>query len=412
MLYCEGFARTQPMAPTTSRPALPLPEFVTLLALMVSIVALSTDIMLPALNSMGQELQVARANDIQLIVTTLFLGLTVGQLLAGPLSDRFGRRPIIHCGFTIFSIGSLLCIFATSFTMMLFGRVLQGIGAAGPRIVTMAIVRDGHEGREMARIMSIVMMIFILMPALAPAIGEGILLLGNWRGTFVGLLIFALVSWSWFTIRLPESLALENRRELTVLSIKKGLSYFFTSKIAMGYTLTSGFIFGAFISYISAAQQVFKQTYNTGSWFAFWFGFAALAIGSASALNAKLVVTVGMRKMVGVALLILIVVSFVFLGIVLANNGIPPFDQFMVWLMVTFACVGVLFGNLNALAMEPLGKIAGLGAALIGSLSTCVALPLAWLIGQGYDGGISALVGGFAVLSTAAWLTIRFIERR
>ncbi len=395
-----------------SQSPLPVPEFVTLLALMVSIVALSTDIMLPGLDAIGRELEVARANDVQLIVTTLFLGLTVGQLLAGPLSDRFGRRPIIHCGFTLFSIGSLLCIFATSFTVLLVGRILQGIGAAGPRIVTMAIVRDSHEGREMARIMSIIMMIFILMPAIAPAIGEGILLLGNWRGTFIALLIFALISWSWFAVRLPESLVPERRRALTVLSIKHGLKLFYTSKIAMGYTLTSGLIFGPFISYLSTAQQIFKQTYNTGSWFAFWFAFAALAIGSASALNATLVVRLGMRKMVGAALLILITASCLFFIFVQVNHGVPPFLYFMIWLLVAFACVGILFGNLNALAMEPLGEIAGLGAALIGSLSTCIALPLAWLIGQGYDGGINALVGGFAVLPAAAILTIYIIERK
>ena len=393
------------------RPALAPPEFVALAALLVSIVALSTDIMLPALGAIGADLAVRHANDAQLVVSTLFAGLAIGQLLAGPLSDRFGRRPVIHAGFALFALGCLLSARATSLEAMLAGRALQGLGAAAPRIVILAIVRDGYAGRDMARILSIVMAVFIVVPTVAPALGQAILLVASWRAAFGVLLGVAVVGWAWFAVRQPETLAPANRRALSAGGIAEGLRAFAAERAAVGYTVATGWSFGAFAGYLGSAQQVFQQTYATGARFALWFAVASLAIGGASLANAALVRRFGMRAPTGVALATMAAASTSFLVVALAADGVPPFAAFMVWLLIVMACMGVLFGNLNALAMEPLGRVAGLGAALVGSLSTLMALPFAWAVGRAYDGGVGALVGGFAVLGAAAFATACATER-
>lgn len=379
------------MAP--KRP-LHLSEFVPMLALMISITALSTDIMLPALDIIGQDLGVADPNDAQLVVSSLFLGFAVGQLLVGPLSDSFGRKPVIYAGYVVFGIGCVLSAVADDFTTMLVGRVLQGLGAAGPRVVSTALVRDGYAGREMARIMSFIMAVFILVPAIAPALGEGVIALGGWRACFTALLVLAAVAAIWFALRQPETLAPEARRPFRASVIASGVAEIARTRTSTAYTLVMGGVFGAFLGYLSAAQQIFQQTYDTGQWFAAWFGLAALAIGAASVVNAQLVMRLGMRYLTGVALIGTSVISGALLAADLIG-GTPPFWAFVAWQIPAFFCFGLLFGNLNALAMEPLGHIAGLGAALVGAVSTLIALPFGWWVGAAYAGGITELIAAF-----------------
>jgi len=398
-------------SPTGDRATLGAGEFIALMAVLVSIVALSTDIMLPAMTGIGVALEVAHPNDVQLSVSMLFVGLVIGQPLVGPLSDRFGRRPVMHAGFAVFVLGCALSALATSFAMLLVGRVLQGVGASAPRIVALAIVRDGQSGRAMARTLSIVMAVFIFVPSVAPAIGQLMMLIGGWRATFAALLVFGLVGWSWFAIRQPETLAIGDRRTLSMSALREGLGQFTGNRIVTGYTLAIGCTFGAFLGYLGSAQQVFQQTYGAGSRFALWFGMAALSIGAASLLNARLVNRFGMRTMVGLALVAMTSSSTVFLAVTVACAGVPPFAPFMVWLLVVLSGMGLLFGNLNALAMEPLGRMAGLGAALVGSSSMLLSLPLGWLVGRGYDGGVTALVAGFTVLPALAFAIVCRTER-
>lgn len=381
---------------------LPLPEFVALLAMMISIVAMSTDVMLPALAVMGHDLNVTDPNNAQLIVSALFLGFAVGQVIAGPVSDSIGRKPVIYVGYAIFIIGCLLSIFATDLTVMLIGRVLQGLGAACPRIVTIAIVRDGYEGRAMARIMSITMAVFILVPAIAPAIGQGIILLSDWRMTFVVLMAMAIVSLCWFGVRQPETLASAARRQFSLSNIAGGVAESVRYHAAVGYTLAAGCIFGAFLGYLSSAQQVFQTGFGVGEYFPLYFGAAALTIGAASVFNSKYVMQLGMRYLTWRAVLGMTFVSGVFLIPVFLFDGLPPLWVFMIWLLATFFCVGIMFGNFNALAMEPLGHMAGLGAALVGSVSTFMSLPLGWAIGAAFDGSALPLVMGFTVLGAAS----------
>lgn len=391
--------------------ALPLGEFVVMLAFMISIVAMATDIMLPALSVMGEDLRVGDPNDIQLVVSSLFVGFSIGQLIVGPLSDAYGRRPVIFVGYVVFIVGCLLSIFAADLTVMLVGRVLQGLGAAAPRIVSISLVRDGYAGRAMARVMSIIMSVFILVPAIAPSIGQGVIFVLPWQYTFVVLLAMAAIAALWFGSRQPETLAMEKRRALSLGGLLAGCVEILSIRTVLGYTIATGFVFGAFLSYLGASRQIFQDTLNAGEMFAIYFGVAALALGAASLLNSMLVMRLGMRLLTHSALVALVLLSGVFFAVFYAFDGQPSLSLFMTWQLAGFFCVGILFGNLNALAMEPLGHIAGLGAALVGSISTFISLPFGWLIGRMYDGTVLPLVGGFFLLGLSALIAARWTER-
>lgn len=383
-----------------------------MLAFMISIVAMATDVMLPALGIIADDLAIANPGDSHLVVSSLFLGFAAGQLFVGPLSDSFGRKPVVYFSYAIFILGCLLSLFATSFSILLIGRILQGLGMAGPRIVSIAIVRDGYEGRAMARIMSFIMAVFIIVPAVAPAIGQGVIFVSGWRATFGLLLAMGIISWIWFAIRQPETLARDARRPFSMRNIGSGVVEISRNKAAVGYTVAAGLIFGPFLGYLSSAQKIFQVTYATGTYFALYFGCAAIAIGAASLLNSQLVMRLGMQFLTKRALWGVIGASTLFMIPVLLTDGVPPLWLFMIWLLVTFFCVGVLFGNLNALAMEPLGDMAGLGAAMVGAVSTFISLPLGWAISESFSGGVTPLVLGFACFSILAFIAVNWTGRK
>jgi DHA1 family bicyclomycin/chloramphenicol resistance-like MFS transporter len=390
---------------------LPLLEFVILLAMMISIVALATDMMLPGLATIGHDLGVDDANDVQLIVSSLFFGFAVGQALAGPLSDSFGRKPIIYLGYSVFALGCLMSLFATTWEMMIAGRVLQGLGAASPRIVTLALVRDGYEGREMARIMSFVMAVFILVPTIAPALGQVVIYLSGWRATFLVLIVLAMTAAAWFAMRQPETLPLPQRRPFSATSIWRGLNEIVRNRTAVGNTLALGLIFGAFLAYLSTAQQIYEVVYDAGALFPVYFGMAALSIGGAAVVNSLLVMRLGMRLLTRFAMIGLITLAALFAYPAFASGGVPPLPLFLAWLIASFFCVGILFGNLNAIAMEPLGHMAGLGAALIGSVSNFIALPISYFIGHNFNGTVIPMVAGFGTVGVLALAIFLWSER-
>lgn len=398
-------------AQSQPKPALPFGEFVALMALTISLVALSTDAMLPALPEIGRELGARRANDNQLIVSLLFLGLAVGQVIYGPLSDSFGRKRPIYAGFAIFIVGSLIALLATSFPMILIGRVLQGLGAAGSRIVAIALVRDLYEGRTMARVMSFVMTVFILVPILAPALGQAILLLANWRAIFGLFLVLAFIALGWFALRQPETLLPEQRRPFSLGRVMGAIREVLANRTAFGYTITSGLVFGAFLGYLSSSQQIFQVQYGLGNLFPLYFAILAISLGCASLVNGRLVMRYGMRSLARVALLALGGLSPLFYLLAALMAGQPPLWLLMAYLMLTFFGIGILFGNLNALAMEPLGHIAGVGAAVVGFLSTLISMVLGTLVGQSYNGTVLPLVGGFALYSLASLAMMGWTER-
>jgi DHA1 family bicyclomycin/chloramphenicol resistance-like MFS transporter len=387
-----------------------LGEFVTLMALLISLVALSIDAMLPALPEIGRDLGVQRSNDNQLIISVLFLGLAAGQMIYGPLSDSTGRKPAIYLGLILFILGCLLSIFATSFSAMLAGRFLQGIGAGGPRIVIVALVRDCYEGRAMARIMSFVMAVFILVPALAPALGQAILLVAHWRAIFVSFLVLAVTAFAWLALRQPETLTPDRRKPFSLRGIGRAVVETCVNRIAFGYTIASGLIFGAFIGYLISAQQIFQELYGLGRLFPIYFAVLALSIGSASYVNARLVMRFGMRFLSDRSLLVLCGLSVASFVAAAATSGQPPLWALMTYLMIAFFCIGILFGNFNSLAMQSVGHIAGVAAAVVGSLTTFISLALGTAIGQAYNGTVLPLVGGFALLGLGALGAMRWAE--
>ena len=397
-------------APASASTAPAFGEFVILIALIISLVALSIDAMLPALPEIAADLDVTRINDSQYVILVFFAGMAFGQLFFGPLSDSIGRRPAILAGLLLFAAGCLLSIVAVDFTQMLLGRLLQGLGAAGPRIVSIALVRDQYKGREMARVMSFVMTVFILVPVFAPAVGQGILLIADWRYIFVMFLCLILVVGVWFAQRQPETLAREQRIVFSFAQLMLDIRGILRIRAALGYTLTMGFIFGAFIGYLSSSQQIFQQQYQLHDLFPLYFGILATAIGCASLLNARLVMRFGMRRLSRIALRSICLLSFPFYLLSLLFDGHPHLNLLMLYLLLLFFCFGILFGNLNALAMEPLGHVAGLGSAVVGSISTLISVVFGVIVADAYDNTVLPLVLGFAILGLAGLLVMRWTE--
>jgi MFS transporter, DHA1 family, multidrug resistance protein len=389
----------------------PTAEFVARMALLMSLVALSIDSMLPALGDIAAELGVSNPNDRQLVLTAFFLALGIGQLFYGPVSDATGRKPAVTFGLALYLAGTLLAILATRFDILLFGRFLQGAGAAGPRIVSLALIRDRHGGREMARVFSLIMAVFIMAPVLAPALGQLILQFASWRGIFVALLLLASVALFWFLWRQPETLPPDRRAPLSLHYIAGAVFECLRTRVTMGYSLTSGLVFGAFVVYLVTSQQMYQEIYGLGRLFPLAFAIPAAAIGGASALNARLVMRLGMRRLCRLALRSASMLSLLFVMAVIAAGGLPPLWLLMIYLVVCFFFVGISFGNLNALAMEPLGHIAGVGSALISFIATTVSVAIGTVVGRSYSGTLYPLAFSFAGLVLASVLVVEWTER-
>ena len=390
---------------------LSLPEFAALTAAMISMVALSIDIMLPVLDVMAADMGRTEKNIEQRIIIALFIGLATGQLLYGPVSDTTGRKPAIAVGFAIFIGGTIVCLLAKDFNTMLLGRFLQGLGAAAPRIVAMSIVRDLYSGREMAQVTSIIMGFFIMVPAIAPLIGQLIVNVAHWHMIFYVLLGQAVMVWVWFAARQQETLHPEYRRDFSLVQIGRRALEVLTTRISFWYTLAAGIVFGAFIGYLVASPQIFEDLYGIKENFPYYFGGLAIVIGSASLFNARLVVRLGMRRLCLMAVSAQMLVSAVFLLAAWINGGLLPLPIFMVWAAISFFMMGFLFGNFNAIALEPLGHIAGIGAAIVGSLSTFISMGLGWLIGRAYDETLLPLLASFTVLGLISLLIMKWADR-
>jgi DHA1 family bicyclomycin/chloramphenicol resistance-like MFS transporter len=387
-------------------------EFVTLIALMISLVALSIDAMLPALPAIGRDLGVANDNDRQWVISAMFLGFSVGQVFYGPISDSIGRKRSIYAGALLFLVGCVLSVLSTTFELMLAGRVLQGLGAASSRTVSLAIVRDQYQGPAMARVMSIIMSVFIVVPAVAPALGQAVMKLFEWRAIFVLLLLQALVSVVWFWLRQPETLTPEDRVPFSASAFLSAAREVFTNRITMGYTLAGAFVSGAFIGYLVSAQQIFVDVYGAGDLFPLYFAGLALSIGTASLVNSRLVMRLGMQRLAVRAVAGLTLLSLVFTGVTFAMGGQPPLWALMLYLVPLFFCIGIVFGNVNSMAMEPMGHVAGMAAAIIGSLMTFLSLVLGTIVSQSYDGSARPLIVGFAVMGVVALFFMVWTPRR
>lgn len=387
-------------------------EFVMLMALAMSLVALSIDSILPAFPMIGATFGIERSNDLQYLIAFLFAGLSVGQLIAGPLSDTIGRKRALYAGLIIFIIGSLIAYVAPSFEIMLFGRFIQGLGAAAPRIVTVAMVRDRYVGRDMARVMSYIMGVFILVPILAPSVGLAVIKVADWHSIFLGYAVIAMITYVWSAARLEETLAVENKRPFTLKVIGHGIKQVCTNRMCVCYTIASGFMFGGLMGYVNSSQQIYQEYYDTGDMFAIYFGVGAASLGVSFFVNAMVVKRVGMRWVIIRSMLGLFVTSALFIGYEALNGGAVPLPVFVGFMSVVSFCMGMCFGNLNALAMVPMGHLAGIASAVIGAASLVVALFVGNSIGQLFSDNLYPLSIGFFLTALVSLALIFFAEAK
>jgi DHA1 family bicyclomycin/chloramphenicol resistance-like MFS transporter len=371
-------------------------EFVALMASLMSIVALSIDALLPALPQIGAYVGVEQVTDNQLLITMIFLGLGFGQLIFGPLSDSFGRKPIVYVGFMVFIIASIICVTTKNFEMMIFGRVLQGVGLSSPRSLSISIIRDCYSGNYMAKILSIVVMFFILVPVIAPTMGQVLLNYFNWQSIFYVNLLFGVLVMIWFWKRQPETLRNEHRIPFTVRLFHDGAKEFLKYKDAMGFTLVSGFITGSFMVYLSTSQQIFQVQYDLADKFPYIFASLAIAVGLATFLNSRFVTKYGMWRMAYISTIAFVIISILYIALFYSSTN-PSIGVLLGFFATQFFAIGFMFGNLRALAMQPLGHIAGIGAAINGFISTVMAVPIANYIGKFVTDSVLPLFVGFSV---------------
>ncbi|MEY1555561.1 multidrug effflux MFS transporter [Yoonia sp. R2331] len=384
-------------------------EFIALMAMLAATVAFSIDAMLPALPEIAAELSPGDANRAQLIITSFVLGMGLGTFVTGPLADTFGRKPVLVGGALLYCASALLAWAAQSLEVMLAARVLQGIGAAGPRVATMAMIRDLYAGPNMARILSFVMVVFSLVPALAPTMGHFIIEGLGWRAIFLSFVTFSVVTVTWLLIRQPETSTPETRRPLNVTALLSAAREVLTHPTTRLSIIIQTLTFGMLFTGLSSTQQVFDVTFDQGDVFHFWFGGIAVVAATGSLLNARLVVRLGMRAIIRAMFMVQIAVSIAMITITLMGGPYwLTFGIYVIWVTTGFYQAGLTIGNLNALAMEPLPHIAGMAASLIAAISTVGAVIIAAPIGLAFDGtpvpiGIGVLI--CAVL--AFWLTTR-----
>lgn len=401
---------TQPQPEAYREFPLSFAEFVALCALLVALTAMSIDIMLPALPAIGAHFNVGDPNTRQNVVVSYMLGFAIGQIFAGPVSDRFGRKPVIVAGLLLFAAATVAAVATTSFAFLLAARFVQGLGGAAPRVVSVAIVRDRFSGRQMARVMSFIMMVFIMVPVFAPAVGIVLLRAGDWTWPFGALLVTSLVVMVWLMARMPETRAADDRLELTIIGLGAAVREVLTTRVTLVYAVSMGLMFGCLLGYVSSAQQIFAETYGLGDLFPLAFGALALAMAVSSFTNAQLVGRLGTRRMSHLALTGFVAVSCVLVVVELMSE--PGLIGFCLAIGACFFLFGMIVPNFNAMAMEPHGHIAGMASSFLGFFTTALGATIGWAVGQTYDGTSLPLAIGFAVLSMAALAVARLGDLR
>lgn len=398
----------------TPRARLSLPEFTALVAMMFATVAFSIDAMLPALPDIAQELAAEAPNRAQLVVIFFIVGMGVGTLAVGPLSDAFGRRPVILGGALLYCAGAFLASVAPGLDTLLAARLLQGIGAAAPRIVGLALVRDQYKGREMARVVSFAMTIFSLVPAIAPLIGSFIIAGFGWRGIFLSFIGFAALMMAWLGLRQPETLPPEARRPLALRPLWQTVRQVLAIPVVRIATMVQTLCFACLYAMLASTQPIFDATFGQGANFPYWFGLIAVLAGSASFINATLVVRLGMRFLIIRTLQAQVGLAGCFA--LLAASGLLPealyFALFIGWTVSVFMLAGLTLGNLNALALEPVGHVAGMAASVTGAIATVVAGLIATPLGLAFNGTPVPLALGITTLALLGTLLMRKLPAR
>jgi len=385
------------------------PEFVVVIASIMALNPLAMDMMLPALPNISSAFHIAVANRPQMVLSIFLVGFGVGQFVMGPLSDRFGRRPVLLGGMTVYCIASLLAIAAPSFETLLLARALQGVGTSATRVIATSIVRDCYAGRRMASVMSLAMMVFIAIPVVAPSFGQAVLLLTQWRGIFIVLMLYGVVALIWSALRMPETLPVSRRRSLAVREVYDAFRQTVTNRQTLGYALTAGGVLGSLFAFVFTSQQVFTGIYKLGRYFP--IAFAAIAVGTAIAgfINSRFVDRLGMRVISHGALLGYVTVA----GIMLAAVKLQmlPLPLFMLLSALMMFAFGLMISNFTALAMEPQGRIAGTASSLYGSITTLLGIGIGTKMGQDFDGTLLPFATGFFLCTLASLAVVLVVEK-
>jgi DHA1 family bicyclomycin/chloramphenicol resistance-like MFS transporter len=386
-------------------------EFIALMAFLMALNALAIDIMLPGLQEIGAALNVENENHRQYVVSAYLIGFGIAQLFYGPIADRFGRRIPMIVGLAIYVVSSLAVVMVPSFESLLVLRFIQGIGSAATRVITVSIVRDVFGGRQMAEVMSLIMMVFMVIPVVAPGTGQVIMLFGDWHWIFVFMAVIALIVGVWMYVRLPETLAPEDVRPFTVKVIFDGFRIVLTNRVALCYTIASTFIFGALFGFINSAQQVYVGIYGLGVWFPVAFAAVALFMALSSFVNAKLVGRFGMRKLSHGSLLGFIAINLIWLVVQMLGPQPMPFFLFIGFFALAMFQFGWIGSNFNSLAMEPLGHVAGTASSVLGFMGTIGGSIIGAAIGQAFDGTALPMVAGFFVVGVIGLIFVLIGEK-
>lgn len=386
-------------------------EFIALMAMLMALNALAIDIMLPGLQQIGSALNVENENHRQYVVSAYLIGFGIAQLFYGPIADRFGRRVPVLFGLGIYVVSSMAVLLVPSFEALLVLRFIQGIGSAATRVITISIVRDVYGGRQMAEVMSLIMMVFMVVPVVAPGSGQVIMLFGDWHWIFIFMAVAALLVGIWMYLRLPETLDPADVRPLSAASIFGGFRIVLTNRVALCYTIASTFIFGALFGFINSAQQVYVGIYGLGVWFPVAFAGVALFMALSSFVNAKLVGRVGMRRLSHGSLLGFIAITFLWLVAQVLGPQPMPFLLFMTFFSLAMFQFGWIGSNFNSLAMEPLGHVAGTASSVLGFMGTIGGSLIGAAIGQAYDGTALPMVAGYFVVSIIGLIFVLIGEK-
>jgi DHA1 family bicyclomycin/chloramphenicol resistance-like MFS transporter len=384
-------------------------ELVAMVAALSALNALSIDIMLPALPDIGRSFGLANDNDRQLVIVMYVALFGISQLAYGPLSDSFGRRGVLIWSLAIFIAGSVLCVIAPSYELFLAARALQGVGAAATRVVSIAVVRDLTEGRRMAQVMSMAMTVFMIVPIVAPAIGQGILLFAPWRWIFGALLIYSLVILAWALLRLPETLKPEHRRPLQPGVIARGYMEVLKQRQTMGYMVASTFLTACLFGYITSSEQIYVDVFDLGAAFPIAFAAIAIAISGGTFLNSRIVMRHGMRRISHAMMLWF--AAFAALHVLIAALYAPPLWLFLSLLAITLCVFGLISSNFNTLAMTPVAHVAGSASALFGAVTGTGGAILGALIGRGFDGTVAPFLLGLFLASLGIIAAVFWTER-
>ncbi|GGF17012.1 Bcr/CflA family drug resistance efflux transporter [Youhaiella tibetensis] len=385
------------------------PVFIALIASLMALNALAIDVMLPALPYMGEALGIANENERQFVISAYMVGFGFAQLFYGPISDRFGRRVPIFVGLSIYTVAALAAVFAPNFATLLVIRVIQGIGAASTRVIATSIVRDKYSGRAMAEVMSLVFMVFMIIPIIAPGIGQVILLQAPWQGIFIFMAVLSAIVITTTYFLLPETLATGNRRPLTIGAVFDGFRIVFTNRVAFMYGAAGMLTFGALFGFISTSQQIFVDIYGFGPYFPVAFAVMASFMSISSFLNSRIVSRFGMRRISHFALLVY--TSLAGIWVVASLFGPMPFWLFFILLTTVMFMFGWAGSNMNSLSMEPLGAVAGTASSVFGFLQTIGGAAIGSFIGQHFDGTVTPVALGYFSMGALALICVLIAER-